>query len=67
MPTTVIVAGETRLVTGTAPRSVSVQNVTNQVAVNSSQVVVSPVIINNQVTTPVQVQVITPANTHVNL
>ena len=67
MPTTVIVAGETRLVTGTAPRSVSVQNVTNQVAVNSSQVVVAPVIVNNQVVTPAQVQVISPANTQVNL
>jgi len=67
MPNTVIVAGETRLVTGTAPRSVAITNVTNKVAVNSAQVIVAPVIVNNQVTTPAQVQVITPANTQVAL
>jgi len=67
MPTTVTVAGEVRLVTGTAPRSVSLQPVTNKVTVNNAQTVVSPVIINNQVTTPAQVQVITPNNTQVSL
>lgn len=67
MPNTVTIDTEVRLVTGTAPRSVEVTNVTNQVAVSSARVVVSPVIVNNQVTAPNITQVINAANTQVNL
>jgi len=64
---TVTIDNQVRLVTGTAPRAVEVTNITNKVAVNSSQVIVAPVIINNQVVTPAQVQVISPDNTQVTL
>ena len=67
MPKTVTIENQVRLITGTAPRAVAITNVTNKVAINSSQVVVAPVIINNQVVTPAQVQVISPDNTQVNL
>lgn len=67
MPNTVTIGTEVRLVTGTAPRAVSLTSVTNKVAVSSAQVVVSPVIVKNQVVVPNQVQVITADNTQVNL